>query len=102
MPKKTHLTPASAEFGTAQLQPVSTCSQNPTSKTKQIWSNTINTYKLSFTSYSPIAHIGLPSTLNIQLLIFKVDGDVTARRIYFRVMDKDTFTADDLIGKVSI
>jgi len=47
-------------------------------------------------------HVGLPSTLNIQLLIFKVDGDVTARRIYFRVMDKDTFTADDLIGKASI
>merc|ERR1712083_526187 len=33
---------------------------------------------------------------------FDVDGDVTARRIYFRVMDKDTFTADDLIGKASI
>merc|ERR1711936_1259878 len=33
---------------------------------------------------------------------FDVDGDVTSRRIYFKVMDKDTFTSDDLIGKASI
>ena len=30
----------------------------------------------------------------------QVDGDVTAKRIYFEVMDKDTFTKDDLIGEV--
>merc|ERR1711971_190761 len=33
--------------------------------------------------------------------VFDVDGDVTARRIFFKVMDKDTFTSDDLIGKAS-
>merc|ERR1712203_783326 len=32
---------------------------------------------------------------------FDVDGDVTAKRIYFEVMDKDTFTKDDLIGEAS-
>merc|ERR1712228_628268 len=34
--------------------------------------------------------------------VFDVDGDVTARRIFFKVMDKDTFTSNDLIGKASI
>merc|ERR1712045_7832 len=32
---------------------------------------------------------------------FDVEGDVTAKRIYFEVMDKDTFTKDDLIGEAS-
>merc|ERR1739845_54980 len=33
---------------------------------------------------------------------FDVDGDVTSRRIYFKVMDKDTFSKDDEMAKASI